>query len=101
MPSLPSLLLLIYLSLRRNLHRETREPLHRCFLRTNQAWPYLGLLALPLAALLIYAGAYHWEMRWQTNWVLYLITTPAGLILLIINYFKVWWMKAVINENNN
>lgn len=98
---LPVLLLLVYLALRRNRQREDRTPLHQCFSRTDQIWRYLGLLALPLAAALVYAAAYVLGVRWPTNILLYLITTPAGFILFIISFVKVWRMKAVVNENNN
>ena len=98
---LPVLLLLIYLALRRNLQRETREPLHLCFSRTDQIWRYLGLLLLPLTAALVYAAAFYLGMRWHTNWLLYLLTTPAGFILFIISLVKVWRMKTAVNENNN
>jgi hypothetical protein len=92
---LPVLLLLIYLALRRNRQRETRPPLHTCFVRTDQIWRYLVLLLIPVAASIVYAAAYYAGVRWYTNWILYLISTPAGFILFVISYFKVWRMKAV------
>jgi len=98
---LPVLLLLVYLALRRNQQRESRTPLHQCFSRTDQPWRYLGLLTLPLAAALVYAAAYALDIRWHSNWVLYLITTPAGFILFIISFVKVWRMKGVVNNENN
>lgn len=98
---LPVLLLLAYLVLRRNQQREKRTPLHQCFSRTDQTWRYLGLLTLPLAAAFVYAAAYALDVRWHTNWVLYLITTPAGFILFIISLLKVWRMKTAVNENSN
>jgi len=96
---LPVLLLLIYLALRRNSQRETREPLHQCFSRTDQIWRYLGLLLLPLTAALVYAAAYYLGVRWYTNWLLYLLTTPAGFILFFVSLIKVWRMKSAANEN--
>ena len=98
---LPVLFLLIYLALRRNSKRETREPLHQCFSRTDQVWRYLGLLLLPVTAALVYAAAYYLGVRWYTNWLLYLITTPAGFILFFVSLIKVWRMKAAANENIN
>jgi hypothetical protein len=98
---LPVLLLLIYLALQRNSQRETGEPLHLCFSRTDQPWRYLGLLAIPLVAALVYAAAYALGVRWQTNWLLYLFTTPAGFILFFVSLIKVWRMKAATNENIN
>jgi hypothetical protein len=98
---LPVLLLLIYLALRRNSQRETREPLHLCFSRTDQIWRYLGLLLLPVTAALVYAAAFYLGARWYTNWLLYLLTTPAGFILFFVSLIKVWRMKAVTNEKIN
>ncbi len=98
---LPVLLLLVYLALRRNQRRETRTPLHQCFSRTDQPWRYLGLLAMPLVAALVYAAAYALGVRWPTNILLYLITTPAGFILFIISLVKVWRMKTAVNEKYN
>ncbi len=92
---LPVLLLLIYLALRRNRQRESREPLHTCFARTDPSWRYVGLLLVPVTASLFYAAAYYAGVRWYTNWILYLITTPTGFIVFAFSYFKVWRMKAL------
>jgi hypothetical protein len=35
------------------------------------------------------------DLRWQTNWVLYLVTTPAGFILFILSLIKIWRKKIV------
>jgi hypothetical protein len=98
---LPVLLLLVYLALRRNQQRESRTPLHQCFSRTDQPWRYLGLLAMPLVAALVYAPAYALGVHWPANILLYVITTPAGFILFIISLLKVWRMKTGVNENIN
>jgi hypothetical protein len=41
---------------------------------------YLALLGLPISAVAVYALAYGTNLRLQTNWVLYLITTPLGFL---------------------
>ena len=52
-----------------------------------------SLLAIPGAAVLVYALAQNMGWQWQTNWVLYLITTPLGLILYTLGLVKAWQGK--------
>jgi hypothetical protein len=87
---LPGLLLLLYLSLRRSQIGATGEALYL----PSPPIHYLGLLALPLAASLFYAAAFALGLRWHSNWVVYLVTTPAGFILLAVSLVKVWRTKA-------
>jgi len=85
---LPILLLIIFATLRHNRAIE------------NEGWAessapaplvnYLGLLALPVVAIAFYALAAGLELRWQTNWMFYLITTPAGFILFFLSLWKIW-----------
>jgi hypothetical protein len=85
---LPILLGLVYLGLRQ----------HR--LNTGQgSWldeqkgqlPFLNLsslLALPVTAILFYALALSLNLQWQTNWLVYLVTTPLGFILFGVSLYK-------------
>ena len=98
---LPLLLFLVYLALQRNRQRETRPPLHTSMTRTDRPWRYLGLLLIPATASLAYAAAFYFGIQWHTNWVLYLITMPAGFILFIVSLIKVWRMEGAVNENKN
>ena len=59
---------------------------------------YLGLLALPLAASLVYAAAFALGLRWHSNWVVYLVTTPAGFIVLAVSLVKAWRRQAPAPE---
>ena len=90
---LPALLLLIYIALRHNRQVETRESVLSGTIRSVPPWNYLGLLALPLAAIGFYAAALTLGLEWRTNWITYLITTPLGFILLIFSLVRVWQMK--------
>ena len=46
---------------------------------------YLGLLAIPAVAIAVYTLATWLGLRWQTNWVLYAITTPAGFVMFLLS----------------
>jgi len=87
---LPILFGLIYFSLRKNKQVEQNDSL--LVTLTSHANPlnYLSLLAMPLTAIAIYATALNLNLQWQTNWILYLITTPLGFILFAVSLFKTW-----------
>ncbi len=51
---------------------------------------YLGLAMLPLAATAFYAVAEVLGLRWHTNWVVYLVTTPLGFAAFGYALFKSW-----------
>ncbi len=86
---LPVLLGLVYFGLRKNKQVEQGESL--LVTLTGRADPlnYLSLFAMPLTAILVYAIAAALDLRWQTNWILYLVTTPLGFILFGVSLFKV------------
>ena len=50
----------------------------------------LALAILPVTATLIHAAAIAFDLRWQTNWVVYLVTMPAGFFL-----FGVAWIRLM------
>lgn len=87
---LPALFTLIYVGLQKNKQVEQNDSL--IVTLTNHASPlnYLSLLAMPLTALAVYAAALTFNLHWQTNWILYLITTPLGFIIFFISLFKIW-----------
>ena len=93
---LPALLLVLYLALRRGRSQmgENRE-IERL---PTPPIRYLGLLALPLAASLVYAAAFALGLRWHSNWVVYLVTTPAGFIVLAVSLVKAWRRQAPAPE---
>lgn len=87
---LPLLLGLVLLALSRNRSRETRPDLLAAPGRPPPPVRYLLLAALPVAATLVYALAVALDLRWHTNWLVYLITMPAGFAL-----FALAWIRLV------
>lgn len=56
-------------------------------------WHYATLFALPATGTCIYALAQLMQLRWHTNWILYVVTTPAGFILFGVSLHKTWRRK--------
>jgi hypothetical protein len=92
---LPALFFAINLALRRNQVMENRKSLLDDPAPGIPVWHYLGLLALPLTATMIYTCAFWFGLRWQTNWLVYLVTTPAGFIVLILSFINIWRAKTL------
>ena len=86
---LPVLFFLVYLALRRNRQIERQAEMLFSSRASFPAWRYLCLLALPVTASLFYASAYALGLQWRTNWILYLVTTPAGFVVFIISYIRI------------
>jgi len=86
---LPILLGLVYWGLRQNRRAETEASLLTDLGGPAPLWKYLSLLALPTASVLVYALALTLDLHWQTNWILYLITTPLGFILFGLSLYRV------------
>jgi hypothetical protein len=91
---LPLLLALVWLTLRHNRQVESGVSLLEQPAGHVPAWRYAGLLALPLSAAVFYSLAFWLDLRWQTNWLVYLLTTPAGFILFFMSLVKVWRRKT-------
>ena len=86
---LPVLLLLVLLTLRHN--RQVEETDSGALVPTPPSgWHYIALLTIPAVAGAVYALAAWLGLRWNTNWVLYLVTTPTGFILFILTLIKIW-----------
>lgn len=85
---LPILLGLVYYDLRRCRTSEKTDSLIIALSGHIPPLNYLALFLLPLAAIAVYAFALSLNLQWHTNWILYLITTPLGFILLGISLFK-------------
>ncbi len=90
---LPLLLTVIYLTLRRNRKLEPERSDEPDL--SPPLLSYLGLLAIPAAAILVYTLAAWLGLRWQTNWVFYILTTPAGFVLFLLSLGKIWRRKPV------
>jgi len=95
---LPALFFAVYLALRRNQRTESQQSLLADPLLQIPVGRYLGLVALPLTAVIFYTGAFWLGLRWQTNWIVYLATTPAGFILLIVSIIKIGRKKSLEDE---
>jgi len=79
---LPALLALVWMALERNRAAETRpDLLERLGAERPPLSAYLPLGSMPIVASGIYALAYALGLRWQTNWIVYLVTMPAGFVL--------------------
>lgn len=90
---LPVLLGLAYLGLRRNHAVQPAgswlEPLHD----RPHWWNYLALVGLPLTAILFYGWAQAVDIQIQSNWLLYLITTPLGFVAFVAALIRTWRFK--------
>ncbi|MBI5824571.1 MAG: hypothetical protein HZB18_11125 [Chloroflexi bacterium] len=87
---LPVLLGLVYLGLRRNRLNEKDGSLLDVLQGPVPAGRLLALFILPLTGTLVYAGALALDLQWQTNWLLYLVTTPLGFILFGVGFYKMF-----------
>ncbi|MBN2677947.1 MAG: hypothetical protein JXR32_07760, partial [Anaerolineaceae bacterium] len=85
---LPILLLIALFTLRRNRQVEAAEVIEA--LPSPPGQNYLALIAIPALADLVYALATILDLRWNTNWILYIITTPAGFIMFILSLIQTW-----------
>jgi hypothetical protein len=94
---LPALLAMLYFALRLNRRAEGQPDLLAVRLEPLPSlWSSLSLLALPLAAAAVYALAFWAGLRWHTNWLLYLVTTPLGFILLALSIINIWKIRSPV-----
>ena len=93
---LPALLGLVYWGLRRNRLNSAEGSYLDLLAGPPPVWKLLSILALPLAACLVYALALILDLRWQTNWLLYLVTTPLGFVLFFYSLYHIWRAKQHI-----
>ena len=85
---LPILLGLVYFGLRNFLKKESDGSLLDQFAAPIPAWKFLSLFTLPVINVILYVIALSLNLQWQTNWILYLITTPLGFILFFMSLYK-------------
>jgi hypothetical protein len=95
---LPILLGLIYSGLRWNRQSEPEGSVLDAFDSVVPAWKYASVIAIPVCAVGVYALATVLDLHWRTNWMLYLITTPAGFILFGLSFYKTWKKKTSLNS---
>lgn len=91
---LSALMSLVFLGLTWNRDSQPDESILSQWGESISAWKYLSLLALPATAVAFYALATALHLQWQTNWILYLITTPLGFILFGVSLYKIWRKKT-------
>jgi hypothetical protein len=87
---LPILFGLVYFGLRKNKQIEQHDSLLVTLTNRSSPLNYLSLLALPLTAIAVYATALTLNLQWQSNWILYLVTTPLGFVLFGMSLYKIW-----------
>jgi len=89
---LPVLVALVLVALARNRACETEDDVLLSLPGSRALRPmaFLALAIIPSAATLIYAAASAFDLRWHTNWVVYLVTTPAGFLL-----FGAAWIRLM------
>lgn len=92
---LPMLFGLVYLGLRQNRLYEDEGSLLDDLRGRASIWKYITLLAIPVISVLVYTIALSLNIQWQTNWVLYIITTPLGFIFFGIGLYKLLRKKSV------
>ena len=85
---LPVLLGLVYLGLRQNRISDPEGSFLDILHGSISLWKYLSLLALPATSILVYALAMFLNLKWHTNIILYIITTPLGFTLFGISLYK-------------
>jgi hypothetical protein len=95
---MPVLLSLVYLGLRWNRQSEPEGSVLDAFDSVVPAWKYASVIAIPVCAVGVYALATALDLHWRTNWMLYLITTPAGFILFGLSFYKTWKKKTSLNR---
>jgi len=94
---LPILLALVLAALTRNRASEPeRDLLQELGAEKPPLRAYLPLGLMPVVATTIYALALGLGLRWQTNWLVYLVTMPAGFILFAVSWIRLMRRKPIL-----
>jgi len=88
-----------YFTLRRNASQETHENVIERMIGKIPFPHYAVLLLIPFVSSILYALYFEAGLKLPTNWVVYLVTTPAGFILFGWSIFKIWKNKKDIQPN--
>jgi hypothetical protein len=91
---LPALLGMIYIGLRHYRDNAGEDSFIDSFGGHVSTWKFMSILALPVTSTIIYGLALELNLRWHTNWILYLITTPLGFMLFGLSLYKSWRYKT-------
>jgi hypothetical protein len=92
---LPILLGLVYWGLQINRRVESEGSLLNSLGGRAPWWKYISLSALPVVAVVVYMLSMLLNLKWATNWVLYLITTPLGFLLFGSSLYFLWRKKPI------
>jgi len=90
---LPPLLLIIYLSLRRNRSVETHSSILESSLGCVRILNYLCLLFIPFVAVVVYGILGFFGARVYTNHYIAAVTAPVGATLFVVSIIKIWKKK--------
>lgn len=90
---LPPLLVVVYAALRRNRKIESREDLITALQGSVKPLDYVLLLFIPLTAIAVYSFSLSLSLLIPTNWIVYIVTTPLGFIMLILSIVKIFRRK--------
>lgn len=85
-----SLMAILFFALRRHLARTEAGDVIELLARPVPLGRYFILLLSPVIASILYFIYWNSRLMLPTNWVVYLITTPAGFILLGWSLWKIW-----------
>lgn len=86
---LPPLMGLVFFALRKNRRSETQPDILFELKSNAPLYRYLIVLLIPVTTFTVYAFLWDKSQGLLTNWVVYLLATPAGFLLLIMSLYKV------------
>jgi hypothetical protein len=87
---LPPLLAMVYVTLRRNRKTERNEPILTVLQGEVTPLNYVILLIIPLVTIGVYGFAVSLNLAIPTNWVVYMVTTLSGFILLVMSISRIF-----------
>lgn len=93
------LMAILYFTLRKNAWQEPRENILEEMTGKIPFPHYAALLLIPLVSSILYAIYFEAGLKLPTNWVIYLVTTPAGFTLFGWSMYKIWKNKIKTQPN--
>ena len=86
---LPPLMGLVFYALRKNRRSETQPDILFELKSNAPLYRYLTVLLIPLTTITVYSFLWDKTQGLLTNWVVYILATPAGFLLLMLSLSKV------------
>jgi hypothetical protein len=93
------LMAIIYLSLRQNRNHHTGENVLETLATFVPIRRYLVLILIPATSSVLYYIYFHSGLKFPTNWLIYIITTPAGFLLFGWSIWMIW--RKNLNSNRS